>query len=52
MIGDRPLDDIVGDQLRPLLQAWLDANLPRIVERLVAAEIARIAGRSGPKRAG
>jgi hypothetical protein len=46
MIGDRTLDDIVGDQLRPLLQAWLDANLPRIVERLVAVEIARIAGRS------
>ncbi|HTV88983.1 MAG TPA: DUF2497 domain-containing protein [Stellaceae bacterium] len=47
VIGGRTLDDIVGDQLRPLLQAWLDANLPRLVERLVAAEIARIAGRSG-----
>ena len=47
MIGDRTLDDIVEGALRPLLRAWLDANLPRIVERLVAAEIARIAGRDG-----
>jgi uncharacterized protein len=48
MIGDRTLDDIVESALRPLLRAWLDANLPRIVERLVAAEIARIAGRESP----
>ena len=46
MVGDRPLDDVVQDLLRPLLQTWLDENLPQIVERLVQAEIARI-GRSG-----
>ena len=44
MVGDRPLDDIVTDLLRPLLQSWLDENLPAIVERLVGAEIARITG--------
>lgn len=46
MIGDRPLDELVQDLLRPLLQTWLDENLPPIVERLVQVEIARI-GRSG-----
>jgi uncharacterized protein len=45
MVGDKPLDEIVQELLRPLLQTWLDENLPQIVERLVQAEIARI-GRS------
>jgi cell pole-organizing protein PopZ len=31
------------DALRPLLTAWLDAHLPALVERLVSAEIARMA---------
>lgn len=48
LVGDRPLDDVVQDALRPMLQTWLDENLPQIVERLVKAEIARIAARSGP----
>jgi cell pole-organizing protein PopZ len=30
--------------LRPMLKQWLDANLPPLVERLVAREIARITG--------
>ena len=30
--------------LRPMLKQWLDANLPHMVERLVAREIARITG--------
>ncbi len=47
-VGDRPLEDMVRELLRPLLQTWLDENLPPIVERLVDAEIARIAGKSGP----
>jgi cell pole-organizing protein PopZ len=48
LVGGRPLDDIVRELLRPLLQTWLDENLPGIVERLVQAEIARISARSGP----
>ena len=39
-------DVIVGltrEMLRPLLKSWLDEHLPAIVERLVAAEIERIA---------
>lgn len=47
LLGDRPLDEVVQDLLRPLLQTWLDDNLPAIVERLVTAEIARVTGRSG-----
>ena len=46
MVGGRPLDELVQELLRPLLQTWLDENLPQIVERLVQAEIARL-GRSG-----
>jgi hypothetical protein len=29
--------------LRPMLKQWLDENLPAIVERLVRAEIQRVA---------
>jgi cell pole-organizing protein PopZ len=48
LVAGRPLDDIVCELLRPLLQTWLDENLPGIVERLVRAEIARISARSEP----
>ena len=41
--GDRTLEDIVRDVLRPMLRAWLDENLPSLVEREVQAEIARVA---------
>jgi cell pole-organizing protein PopZ len=39
----RTLEDLAGELLRPLLKAWLDANLPRIVEATVAEEVERIA---------
>lgn len=39
----RTLEDLVGDMLRPMLKTWLDDNLPTIVERLVRAEIERVA---------
>jgi cell pole-organizing protein PopZ len=38
----RTLEDIVRDALRPMLQAWLDQHLPRLVERLVQEEIDRL----------
>jgi cell pole-organizing protein PopZ len=38
----RTLDDLVKDMLRPMLKAWLDDNLPGLVERLVRAEIERV----------
>ena len=37
------LEDVVRDMLRPMLKTWLDDNLPPLVERLVAAEIERVA---------
>ncbi len=41
------LDDLVREMLRPMLKAWLDDNLPNMVERMVRAEIERVSrGRS------
>jgi cell pole-organizing protein PopZ len=39
----RSVDDLVTEALRPMLKAWLDENLPSLVERLVRAEIERVA---------
>jgi uncharacterized protein len=39
----RTLEDLVREMLRPMLKAWLDDNLPGMVERLVRAEIERVA---------
>ena len=39
----RTLEDVVRELLRPLLKAWLDENLPRIVETKVEEEVHRIA---------
>jgi len=36
-------DSMVREMLRPMLKQWLDENLPPIVERLVRAEIERVA---------
>jgi uncharacterized protein len=36
-------DTMVRETLRPMLKQWLDENLPAIVERLVRAEIQRVA---------
>ncbi len=38
----RTLEDLVCDMLKPMLKAWLDDNLPNMVERLVRAEIERV----------
>ncbi len=34
---------LTREMLRPMLKTWLDDNLPVIVERLVSAEIERVA---------
>lgn len=41
----RTMEDVVLDALRPMLKDWLDANLPGMVEAMVAKEISRITGR-------
>jgi uncharacterized protein len=37
------LHDYAREMLRPMLKAWLDDHLPALVERLVRAEIERVA---------
>ena len=37
------LGEMVREMLKPMLKAWLDDNLPILVERLVRAEIERVA---------
>ncbi|MDE2200945.1 MAG: DUF2497 domain-containing protein, partial [Rhodospirillales bacterium] len=44
--GGPTIEDMVREELRPLLKAWLDTNLPVLVERLVRAEIERVVGRT------
>ncbi len=39
----RSFDEMAEQMLRPMLQDWLDDNLPSLVERLVREEIERVA---------
>lgn len=45
--GETSLEGLVREMLRPMLADWLDKNLPGMVEKMVKAEIARIAGKRG-----
>jgi cell pole-organizing protein PopZ len=38
----RTLEDVTKELLRPMLKAWLDEHLPRIVEAKVAEEVERV----------
>lgn len=40
------IEDVVRDEMRPILKAWLDLHLPPLVERLVRAEIERVVSRT------
>jgi uncharacterized protein len=44
----RSFDEMAEEMMRPMLQDWLDNNLPKLVERLVREEIERVA--RGPAR--
>ena len=44
--GGPTIEDVVREEIRPLLKEWLDTNLPPLVERLVRAEIERVVGRA------
>jgi cell pole-organizing protein PopZ len=46
--GGPTIEDLVREELRPLLKEWLDTHLPPIVERFVRAEIERVVGRVVP----
>jgi cell pole-organizing protein PopZ len=39
------LEDLVREEMRPMLKSWLDTNLPPMVERLVRDEIERVVRR-------
>jgi len=41
----RTLEEVVGEQIRPMLKQWLDEHLPEMVERLVREEIERVSRR-------
>ncbi len=41
--NSRTVEDLIEDLLRPMLKSWLDDNLPAMVERLIRAEIERVA---------
>ncbi len=43
--GETSLEGLARELLRPMLAEWLDQNLPGMVEKMVQAEIARIAGK-------
>ncbi len=45
--GETSLEGLVRELLKPMLADWLERNLPAMVEKLVSAEIARIAGKRG-----
>jgi uncharacterized protein len=46
----KTFDEIAEEMMRPMLQDWLDNNLPHLVERLVREEIERIArGAAAPR---
>jgi cell pole-organizing protein PopZ len=47
MPGPEVMEAMARELLRPMLKEWLDDNLPTIVERLVRAEIERVA--RGPR---
>jgi uncharacterized protein len=40
--GETSLEGLTRELLRPMLKDWLDANLPSLVEAMVAKEIERI----------
>lgn len=46
--GGPTIEDLVRDEIRPVLKQWLDANLPPLVERLVRIEIERVVTRAVP----
>ena len=40
------IEELVREEIRPLLKEWLDMHLPPLVERLVRAEIERVVSRT------
>ena len=43
--GGPSIEDLVREEIRPILKDWLDTHLPPLVERLVRSEIERVVNR-------
>jgi cell pole-organizing protein PopZ len=41
------IEDLVREEIKPVLKSWLDSHLPSLVERVVRAEIGRVIDRMG-----
>lgn len=41
-VGNVTLEDMARELMRPLIKSWLDQNLPRVIEKMVAKEIEKI----------
>ena len=46
--GGVTIEDLVREEVRPLLKSWLDQHLPPLVERVVRQEIERLTGPMAP----
>jgi len=44
--GGLTIEDLVREEVRPVLKEWLDTHLPPLVERMVRAELERVVGRT------
>ena len=44
--GGITIEDLVREEIKPVLKAWLDTQLPSLVERVVRAEIKRVIDRA------
>ena len=45
-VATRTLEEVVMELLKPMLKAWLDENLPPLVEHLVKREIVKLGHRN------
>jgi cell pole-organizing protein PopZ len=44
--GGPTIEDIVREEIKPILKGWLDSHLPILVERIVRSEIERLVDRT------
>jgi len=44
--GGPTIEDIVREEIRPMLKSWLDTHLPTLVDRIVRTEIERVIERT------
>jgi cell pole-organizing protein PopZ len=42
--GSRTVEEFLAELIRPQVDAWLKANLPELIQKMAAEEIARLTG--------